>query len=497
VVRKAFPGLHATSTFRAGAVTLSGNRSYHAVGRAVDFPPSKALAEWVNANYFRATRELITPWNSLNIKNGSRHTYTGDIFAQHAGTGRFKGNAHDHWAMARGGIIPEHVVGVGRSGRTYEFGELGPERVTPLRGYATGGLVNVAPKTSTHTGTRLDTYDAMLSAANAVAALTQALKENGRSWSTATQKGRDNRAALISGVRAAQDAAKAKYDETGSVKAANKVYDDYLHRLDESMKKMHVNAKTRHDLIKAYSERPTYDDTTKSPSNSSMTVKRISDQIGAEEQVANIKTAYAWQKPTFNIKTEAGRSEFQTLFAYLSAAQQAAQSLYEAGGDSKQATALYNSYLSQLRSVLSKAGMSKADIDKLLTKYARITLTSTSNRWGGLYEHAAGGTLKDAQVAAGGPTRYAWAEASTGGELFAPKNGNLQKTRAQVGWAVANWWGGNVNWGGEGSGGGARHITVQAPIAIQLGSETITKQVQFEVDAALGQVVNATVYQTA
>jgi TP901 family phage tail tape measure protein len=398
-----------------------------------------------------------------------------------------------HTAMKHGGIIPEHVVGVGRSGRTYEFGELGPERVTPLRGYATGGLVNVARSTST-SGSRLDTADAMLSAANAVAQLTAALKANGRSWSTATQKGRDNRAALIAGVKAAQDAAKAKYDETGSIKAANRVYDEYLHKLDESMKKMHVNAKTRHDLIKAYSERPKYDTSTAAPSNSGDLIKATTDHIGIEDSLQSFRGAVAWTKPTFNLHTEAGRSELSSLFGFLNAASSGAQSMYEYTGNAKQATAYYQGYIKQLRDILIKSGMSAKDADALIKRYGRITLTPKSNRWGGLYEHAATGSLRDAQIAAGGPTQYAWAESSTGGELFAPKNGNLQKTRQEVGWAVANWWGGNVNWGGQG---GGKNVTVQATIPITLGADTITQQVRMEIDTALGQVVNAIVYQTA
>src|SRR5262249_54346705 len=40
-----------------------------------------------------------------------------------------------HW-YGRGGIISEPVIGVGRSGRRYVFGENGPERVT--RGTGSG-----------------------------------------------------------------------------------------------------------------------------------------------------------------------------------------------------------------------------------------------------------------------------------------------------------------------------------------------------------------------
>jgi hypothetical protein len=129
VVRAAFPGLHAISSYRPGAMTLTGNRSYHSVGRAVDFPANKALAQWVNDHYFGRTKELITPWNSLNIWNGKRHTYTGAVWNQHNFAG---GNAHDHWAMKNGGTIREPIFGVGASGRTYSFGEnYQPERVLP------------------------------------------------------------------------------------------------------------------------------------------------------------------------------------------------------------------------------------------------------------------------------------------------------------------------------------------------------------------------------
>ncbi|QLQ37996.1 phage tail tape measure protein [Micromonospora robiginosa] len=69
--------------------------------------------------------------------------------------------------------------------------------------------------------------------------------------------------------------------------------------------------------------------------------------------------------------------------------------------------------------------------------------TQLKNRWGGVYEHAATGLLREAQIAAPqGPARYAWAEPQTGGELFAPRFGDMARTRALVGYAIENWWGG-------------------------------------------------------
>lgn len=490
-IRRQFPDIDIVSVFRKGARTLSGNASYHGMNRAVDTEPSEALARWFYSNYKGKLKEQITPWQQYNVNNGKSHTYTGAVWNQHNFAG---GNAHNHIAMANGGVISEPVFGVGRSGRTYSLGEVGPERVTPMRGYASGGLVNVAPSSTSTTsvggGSRLDYLSSLLAARDAVASLTASLKENGRTWSVATAKGRTNRQALVSGVRAAQSAAEAKYAETGSIKAANKVYDEYIRKLNASMKAMGVNAKTRKALLKAYGERPQYDvpdAPARAPSNSSARVRSVTDQIAAEEQISTIKQAFAWTKPSFNAKTEAGRSELSTLFGFLSAAEAAAQSLFAEGGNAKASTALYDTYIAQLRTVLTKSGMTKAAIDKLLKDYGRITLQK--NRWGGVYERASGG-LREAQIAAGGPTQYAWAEASTGGEAFIPRNGNRARS-------TAIWQHVGQNWLGQGMGGRSGPITVMATIPITLGADTITRQVRFEVDASIGRVVDAVVYQTA
>lgn len=140
IVAGAFPGMRVLSDFRPGAVTLSGNRSYHAIGRAVDFPPSRPLAEFFHAKYMHSLKELITPYNDLNVWNGKPHRYTGAIWNQHNFAG---GNAHDHVAMRNGGTITEPIMGIGASGRTYSFGENGIEHVMPAGGAGAGRAVNV------------------------------------------------------------------------------------------------------------------------------------------------------------------------------------------------------------------------------------------------------------------------------------------------------------------------------------------------------------------
>lgn len=95
------PGIRVLSKDRPGARTLSGNQSYHALGRAVDFAPSEKLARLWNERYKPRTKELISPYQQYNLHNGARHTYTGAIWNQHNFAG---GNAHDHIAMDDGGF---------------------------------------------------------------------------------------------------------------------------------------------------------------------------------------------------------------------------------------------------------------------------------------------------------------------------------------------------------------------------------------------------------
>jgi hypothetical protein len=102
VLRKQFPGLPLISGYRPGSRTLSGNKSYHSLNRAVDLPPRRDVAAWIKSNYGGRTKELITPFQDLNLHNGRPHRYTGAIWNQHNFAG---GNAHDHWAFNQGGII--------------------------------------------------------------------------------------------------------------------------------------------------------------------------------------------------------------------------------------------------------------------------------------------------------------------------------------------------------------------------------------------------------
>jgi hypothetical protein len=148
VLRSQFPGLPLISGYRPGAITSTGNRSYHGMGRAVDIPPRWDVFRWISATYGRNTRELIfTPAGAQQIKNGRHHVFTG-------GTIRQDHYNHIHWAYDRGGWLPPGLSlaynGTGQPEQVLPPGRSGTAGITvhvDLRGSTLlGGATEIAAK---------------------------------------------------------------------------------------------------------------------------------------------------------------------------------------------------------------------------------------------------------------------------------------------------------------------------------------------------------------
>lgn len=138
ILRQQFPGLPLISGYRPGSRTLSGNKSYHSAGRAVDLPPRKDVAAWIYQNFKSKTKELITPYQQYNLHNGNKHRYTGAIWNQHNFAG---GNAHDHWAMDRSGVLPpKSTTLVTNATREREYA-MTEDKLKKLA----GNVINVSP----------------------------------------------------------------------------------------------------------------------------------------------------------------------------------------------------------------------------------------------------------------------------------------------------------------------------------------------------------------
>lgn len=120
IVKQVFPWATLNSSFRPGAITATGSKSYHGLGRAIDVTPSMAIFNYL-ASAFPNSRELIySPAGSRQLQNGRRYNWGEPVRSMHFD--------HVHWAMAKGGTVyptPDGtIVRVAEAGR--------PERVEPL-----------------------------------------------------------------------------------------------------------------------------------------------------------------------------------------------------------------------------------------------------------------------------------------------------------------------------------------------------------------------------
>lgn len=80
-------GLHVSSGLRPGAITSSGNVSYHASGRAIDMAGSPQdmmrTFRFLKTRYGRNLAELIYTPGGVGIKDGRPFTYTGQVARDH------------------------------------------------------------------------------------------------------------------------------------------------------------------------------------------------------------------------------------------------------------------------------------------------------------------------------------------------------------------------------------------------------------------------------
>ncbi len=101
-VKSRFPYAQLFSGLR-NSTTLSGNKSLHASGRAIDITPAREISNAIIATFGKNITELISPWKADHVWHGQRpHDYGYALDAQH---GVYGNNAHIHWAMKRGGIF--------------------------------------------------------------------------------------------------------------------------------------------------------------------------------------------------------------------------------------------------------------------------------------------------------------------------------------------------------------------------------------------------------
>ena len=233
--------------------------------------------------------------------------------------------------------------------------------------------------------------------------------------------------------------------------------------------------------------------------------------IGFQQSIDDLSAALDKQSPkvlrgkkAWDDNTQAGRDNNSMVITAIQKASEHAESVYEQTQSVDDATAAWNKDIDALKATLRQAGLTDAQIQALIDTYASMppavktpvsapglsqvytsadaylrtleridgkhvssTVTThyhttggpSAQRWGGAYEHAATGLLRDASVySATNPGRYMIAEPQTGGEAFVPKRGDYGRSMGILSHA-ASWYGASVVPGGMG-GGGSVNITV-------------------------------------
>lgn len=96
VVSNRFKSAQLHSGHRPGAITATGNPSYHGMGRAIDISPIMTIFNWIAKNY-AATELIYSPAGRRQEWHGRPHMYSGITRSMHWD--------HIHWAMKEGGIL--------------------------------------------------------------------------------------------------------------------------------------------------------------------------------------------------------------------------------------------------------------------------------------------------------------------------------------------------------------------------------------------------------
>lgn len=203
--------------------------------------------------------------------------------------------------------------------------------------------------------------------------------------------------------------------------------------------------------------------------------------INAEAAVDALTESFAQNGATMDINTASGRANYTAALDLIKAARDAADAKYAESGSVQAAEDVYYGYIESLRQTLSQSGLTRNEIENLISAYARIprsiTTTVTMKQYGeahpydigptangplpapgykrkangGVMDFYANGGIREnhiAEIAPAGTMRM-WAEPETGGEAYIPLAGSKRtRSRAITDQTVQRLGGRPVDWGG-------------------------------------------------
>ncbi|MDQ7910788.1 hypothetical protein RB614_40485 [Phytohabitans sp. ZYX-F-186] len=210
-------------------------------------------------------------------------------------------------------------------------------------------------------------------------------------------------------------------------------------------------------------------------------------ELGVEEALARASDTISENGEAWNLNTEEGRENRRALMDAASAANDAVTAKLRETGSVEQANVVYRENYNRIYNLARQAGATKDEAKKLADQLLKTPDVNVAfetpglatavrlaeeynemlnrirrnvkaggfgvngnylgiggNRWGGVYEHAQVGLLREARIySAVNPARYAFAEPGTGGEAFIPRNGDRERS-VSIGRHAMNWYGFDV-----------------------------------------------------
>ncbi|MDG4792018.1 hypothetical protein O7626_40090 [Micromonospora sp. WMMD1102] len=227
-------------------------------------------------------------------------------------------------------------------------------------------------------GAALTTDEALLSAKDALDKVKESFDENGRAITGNSRAALENRVAVGQFAQAAAEAAQAKYEESGSIAAANKVYDDHMGQLRKTL------------------------------TQAGLTDGQIKALIGTFGRIPPSKTS------TINVQTAQADKNLRDIIAL--------------------------SAKIKSKTVVITVDYRGRTTTRAEGRNIPIGDGVGGRRWGGITEHAQTGLLSEADIyAAASSRRYAFAEAETGGEAFIPRYG-MRDRSVSIGRRAMEWY---------------------------------------------------------
>jgi hypothetical protein len=249
-------------------------------------------------------------------------------------------------------------------------------------------------------GQMLSSDQAMLTAKEALDAVKESFKENGRAIEGNSEAALRNRVAIGEASQKWAEAAQAKYEETGSIEEANKVYEQYIAQLRKTLDQAELTDAQIQYLIDTYAAMPAYKSTpisapgvegaTDKANGFYMALRRLPNGKFVRVRVDGVETA------------------------------------------------------------IQRVNRLQREINALTGKNIRIGVSGgrggNLERWGGVHEYARAGLINLRQAAlfsTANPARYGFAEPATGGEAFIPRRGDRERS-ISIGRRAMEWYGMDV-----------------------------------------------------